>query len=516
MAVENQRSARASAGGSLGTAPYMAKIVNHLDPVFQGGLEVSLIRESGNQMADETQTYVVRYASPFYGSTAFEFSGKNVTYDDAQKSYGFWAVPPDVGCIGIVLFINGDPANGFWVACIQDKFINHMVPAIGASKFYETKEDYSQGEHPLPVAEYNKKANQMEKNLEIDKIKRAVHPIAKRFKIQGLSRDEFRGYTLTTARRDVPALVFGMSSPGPVDRLGKRAHVGNKQSYTAEPTPISRLGGTQFVMDDGDDRYFRKKNPSEAGPDYVPLKEGGDKNIPYSEYFRIRTRTGHQLLFHNSEDLVYIANSRGTAWIELTSDGKIDIFANDSVSIRTKADFNFYADRDVNIEAGRNINMKSGAEFHADVGTNWVINVGTDGFLTLGGNYDTNAGGHIWETSGGTNETLAGGNIIETAPRIDMNGPTAATAIKAKPLKTHSLPDLPKPDAAASPEPKSVIMRRMPTPEPYPHHENLDPKRFKSSALDRDSAGRETGETSDLSDPAASWKKFKKPPGTPF
>ena len=89
MAVENQRSARASAGGSLGTAPYMAKIVNHLDPVFQGGLEVSLIRESGNQMADETQTYVVRYASPFYGSTAFEFSGKNVTYDDAQKSYGF-------------------------------------------------------------------------------------------------------------------------------------------------------------------------------------------------------------------------------------------------------------------------------------------------------------------------------------------------------------------------------------------------------------------------------------------
>ena len=45
--------------------------------------------------------------------------------------------------------------------------------------------------------------------------------------------------------------------------------------------------------------------------------------------------------------------------MEFTKDGKIDIFAEDSVSVHTKQDFNFRADRDVNIEAGRNINMKA-------------------------------------------------------------------------------------------------------------------------------------------------------------
>ena len=45
--------------------------------------------------------------------------------------------------------------------------------------------------------------------------------------------------------------------------------------------------------------------------------------------------------------------------MEFTKDGKIDVFAEDSVSVHTKQDFNFRADRDVNIEAGRNINMKA-------------------------------------------------------------------------------------------------------------------------------------------------------------
>lgn len=515
MPIESSRPAMSSAGGSLSTAPYLAKIVSHLDPSFQGGLEVSLLRESGNQMADETQTFVVRYASPFYGATAFEFSGKNLTFDDSQKSYGFWAVPPDVGVVGIVMFINGDPANGFWVACVQDKFINHMVPAIGASKHYQTVEKFEQGDHPLPVTEYNKKANQTGKNLEIDKIKRAVHPIAKRFREQGLIRDEFRGHTTSTTRRDVPNMVFGMSTPGPVDRLGKRAHVGNKQSYSAEPVPVSRLGGTQIVMDDGDDRYYRGTSPSKGGPNYVNIKDGGDKNFPYSEYFRIRTRTGHQLLFHNSEDLIYIANSRGTAWIELTSDGKIDIFANDSVSIRTKQDFNFYADRDVNIEAGRNVNIKAGSDLALETSKSINLVAGTDGKITVKNHLDIDAGGHIFQTSAGSNETKAS-KIIESAGQIHMNGPGASSAAKAKPLKTHGLPDLPKASAEEKPIVKTTIVRRMPTPEPYPHHENLAPTLFKPDRLDRDSQGRDTGTTNDLSKTPPDWKKYKKPPGHPF
>jgi hypothetical protein len=554
MAQEEKRSsARANARGSLSSAPYLAKIINHLDENFQCGLEVTLLRESGNQIGDENQTYIVKYASPFYGVTPYEFTGENLTYEDAQTSYGFWGVPPDPGVTGIVIFIDGQASQGFWLCSIQDTFQNHMIPAIAGTKNYSVEDDLDQAEHPLPVVEHNRKQNQLDKNLEVDKIERAVHPFAYVIKAQGLIRDEFRGTSTSSTRRDIPNMVFGMSSPGPLNRKGKKKFLGTRQSQTADPQPVNRLGGTQFVMDDGDDRYFREAYPTDGPPVYVPNPEGLT-DVPYNEHFRIRTRTGHQILLHNSEDLIYIGNARGTAWVELTSDGKIDIFSADSINIRTKQDFNFYADRDFNLEVGRNLNIKVREEMHTHVlkdsilivDENQKIHVKKDVDITydktfqhhvkedvnvkfvanylhkVGGAYDFNAGGHIFMTSGGSNETKAGGNIIETAPQIQMNGPDAASAAEAseaevpKELKTHTLPDIASPSAKDDPVDLLTILRRVPTYEAYPHHENLNPEKFKPENLDRDGQGRNEGNSTDLQTPPGDWKKYKKPSDNPF
>ena len=590
--IEKREDQRENSQGSLTGAPYLAKIIGHADLLFQGGLEVVLIRDSGNQVGNESQTYFVKYASPFYGCTPFEFTGQNVTADDSQMSYGFWGVPPDTGVTGIVLFIDGKPDQGYWVANVQDKFQNHMVPAIGGTTVYETDEDYQQEEHPLPVVEHNRKANEGDKNLEIDKIPRAVHPIARRFKIQGLTRDEVRGTSTSTSRRDVPNMVFGMSSPGPVDRNGKKKFLGNRESPTPAPVPVQRLGGTHFVMDDGDDRYYRETKPTDGAPTYVKNPEGL-KDIPYNEHFRIRTRTGHQLLFHNSEDLIYIGNSRGTAWIEFTSDGKIDIYAEDSINIRTKQDFNFVADRDINMEAGRNFNIKVNGEMHTHVikdhilivdenqkihikmdvnktydktykhnvkenvdkvyqknFTHTVYNSVNENFASQGGTVKSSNGGNTdvvingnikishngsldhtvtgdrKVTTGGTHHINSSGQHIETASQIHMNGPTAATAAAAaaaesaaeaelpKILKTHSLPDLSAPNE--DDVDKTVIVRRMPTAEPYPFHENLDATKVKPDLTDRDVDGRYEGESASMRTPPGDWRKYKKPSDTPF
>lgn len=627
MPIDGRKSSLETSQGTLGTAPYLAKIVGHLDPTFQGGFEVSLIRDSGNQLGDENQTYSVKYASPFYGTTSYENMGLNPgSFGDSQKSYGFWGMPPDVGVTGIVVFINGLPDRGYWFCCVQDKFVNHMIPAIGGSKNYLADEDYDQGEHPLPVAEHNRKANSLQKSLEIDKIERAVHPIARRFQAQGLIRDEFRGTSSTTARRDAPNMVFGMSSPGPLDRFGPKRFVGTKQSNALQP--VSRLGGTQLVMDDGDDRYFRMTKPTDGPPEYGPPLTGeGDVDIPYNEHFRIRTRTGHQLLFHNSEDLIYIGNSRGTAWIELTSDGKIDIYAEDSISVRTKQDFNFYCDRDFNLEVGRNFNTKVHGEMHTHVLEDQVLIVDNDQklwiknrvdetideeyrltvgkhvkttfkddytlqvlgrfdgkitkgvsmemgkgeepkyapyeklshfldlevedvngptpdrvdikihkdmrlWVTNGKNQDIKVDGYIHTTSGAENHTKAGGNIVGEAPQMHMNGPPAtaalspedsrkgAMAVPPRQLVTHLLPDLPFPTAAEDPQDLVTILRRVPGPEPYPHHENLDPQSFKPLQMDRDFNFRytppEQSPTDDLQIPPTDWKVYKKPADNPF
>ena len=507
--------------GKLGSpGPFLAEITNHLDPTFMGGVEVAIIKGIPNSVKTQGETYVVKYLSPFYGVTSIRHEGTNASdFNDVQKSYGMWMVPPDIGTIVMVIFVDGDPNQGYWFGCVQDNFQNHMVPGIAATKQVNVTNEQRQkyGTDYLPTAEFHKGSQRLD-NPNIDKIPKPVHPFADRLLAQGLLLDTTRGVTSSSARREIPSGVFGISTPGPLDtspgaKKGKIGYEGNRQA------PVSRLGGTTFVMDDGD-------------------VDG------QNELVRIRTRTGHQILLHNSQDLVYIANSRGTAWIELSSDGKIDMYANDSVSIHTEADFNFRADRDINLEAGRNINVRAmgnmetnvsgyyflvvddhakisikndkdetvGQTFNMSVGQDMNVKSAQEIKLTTGGGLDILATGSIKQTGSSIDLKASGyinqqaskaniktsGNILMTAAVIGMNGPpaeSAATATTAEDadvppvLPIYSLPNRSTESGwangnfyAANPIPS--IMQRVPTHEPWDQHENINPEKFSKSATD--------------------------------
>lgn len=384
MAFERRIPSRETNKINLGSGVQLGKVVSVMDPTFNGRLRVTLLRDQGNDIGEDNQTYAVNYASPFFGYTPIAALGNNNDdFNDTQKSYGMWFVPPDVGVTVLCVFVDGDPSEGYWFACLPPAFASAMVPAIGGTTQVELSESGKKKydtKQPLPTGEINKfvngESNAPEKNPEL--IKKPVHPIADRFLEQGTLEDDVRGVTTTTSRRQAPNPVFGISTPGPLDwRDGsKRFNTGTTDGKSLEGVAVSRLGGTQFVMDDGDDRYVRQTKPSEGPVRYIDVIEGrfadeqaqqtnskGEPTIPYSEYTRLRTRTGHQLLLHNSEDLIYIGNARGTSWIEMSSNGKIDVYAADSVSIHSENDLNIKADRDINIEAGRNINMKATAEY---------------------------------------------------------------------------------------------------------------------------------------------------------
>jgi hypothetical protein len=356
--------------------------------------------------------------------------------------------------------------------------------------------------------------------------------------------DDIRGITTSSARREWPSAVFGISTPGPVDKDGPMNRYGKKE-YEINNMPSSRLGGSSFVMDDGDDKFLRASSASVGPPEYAAVEDGetnGDRKLLHNELVRIRTRTGHQILLHNTEDLIYIGNARGTSWIELTSDGKIDIYAEDSISVHTTNDLNFYADRDINIECGRNFNTKVGGEMQTevienqnlivkgkqttqikdDVSTTFAANylhtvLGNFDLKTTGNNTFTadentevNSGGNNNFTAGGGTNLLSSGSHIETAAVIHMNGPSAATAAKAtkaalpKELKTHSVPNQEGTELYKS------IMRRVPSHEPWPHHENLDPTEFKPDKTDRDIDGRNKVQGSENADFLYKPEYFKK------
>lgn len=443
MSSEERRTVET--GGSLGAGPYLARIISHADPKFMGGLTVELLRPVGNLPGRTGNVISVKYLSPFYGVTGAGHLGANDNYNDTQKSYGFWAVPPDAGSLVMVIFVNGDIKQGYWIGCVQDEYMNFMVPGLAATEINNGTPNSKS-----VVAEFNKRVNE-QLYADTTQIKKPVHPFQQVLASQGLASDEIRGTTTSSARRDLPSSVFGISTPGPVDRTAgaKRGTTGKYESKVSG-TFVSRLGGTTFVMDDGDENFLRTKPASEGPPVYASVENGetGNPGIPHNELVRIRTRTGHQILLHNSEDLIYIGNAKGTTWIELTSNGKVDIYANDSISLHTKTDLNVTADRDINMKAGRHVNIVAGGKFHAESG---------DVFEALSG-ADTKI------TTSGTTHINSGGNHLETASQIHMNGPTADTC-------------------SSGPSPK-----RVPQAEPWAGHENLNPSGQSPDVTDSSSS----------------------------
>ena len=438
--------------------PYEAVVTSHLDGKYSGTLEVELLKslDPSNDSKSESQRIQVKYLSPFYGVTSPDGVTKNADYASSQQSYGMWFIPPDVGNTVLVIFVEGNVNKGYWIGCVQAENQNFMIPdGRAATTYTDTSTNLTQIGKKLPVGEYNKELLLNVKNLS-DSTKN-LKPINQQFvnilNNQGLLEDEIRGLTTSSARREAPSMVFGVSTPGPLDKRGSARGKGGRY--------YSRLGGSSIVMDDGDDKFLRKTSAATGPSEYVSrslFELEGDETIPHNELVRIRTRTGHQILLHNSEDLIYIGNARGTTWIEMTANGKLDIFAQDSVSIHTQTDFNFKADRDVNIEAGRNVNIKSRSNFNIESMANYNLKVGANQNIVVGS---------VTNLHSGANINLDSGTQINM-----MNG--LATAQSAQSISTHNNPG----------ESYGNIMKRVPQHEPWSQHENLNPTRVSTGKTD--------------------------------
>jgi hypothetical protein len=369
-----------------------------------------------------------------------------------------WFTPPDLGITVMCFFINGDRRLGYYVGVIPDAGQGHMVPAIGATdKFKITntnQEAYMGSATQLPVTELNT-ANLADFNDPkfYDKIKPVQSYVAGVLFQQGLIKDPERGPIRSSSQRETPSAVFGISTPGTAIYEGglKPNDIREKiQSGSVRPNEvqvIGRVGGHSLVMDDGD-------------------LEGNNALL------RLRSSKGHQITLNDTGNFLYIVHANGQAWIELGQEGTLDVYATNSVNLRTKGDINLHADRDINMFAGRNVNIKSNAATHIEAVTTLTatsqqamtiyskstIGIKADGTLTL------NSQGGSW---GG------GDSLVFKAGGIDLNGPAAGTVKTPNPITKSKLDDTKFTNSegwAKDTGALESIVTRAPTHEPYPYH----------------------------------------------
>jgi hypothetical protein len=317
-----------------------------------GRLAVNIPSMTKTYQPSTGQLTTCEYLSPYYGSKTTRYvEGKDpYDYKGSQHSYGMWMVPPDIDSKVLVIFVEGDPSQAFWIGCIQDPLVNHMIPGIAATNktgMPSTSGDSDSkqsmyGTDILPAGEINRNTLESIGERSADTtLKRPIHPFAETLRQEGLVQDNVRGTTTSSARRETPSNVFGISTPGRRDSSSAEKIVGVRDSQNKEI--LDRLTGHTFVMDDGDNN--------------------GDNQL-----IRLRSASGHQLLFHDTKGVVYLANGSGNVWMEFSANGSIDIYAGGGVNIRSRGDMNFHSDTNINMFARKQIKLSSVGKLVIDGG----------------------------------------------------------------------------------------------------------------------------------------------------
>ena len=286
----------------LKSGQYIGIVTDNADSMYTGRISVRF-GEFGS-LKDSEVDHICLLCTPYGGITSTstddvtseetEYGNDGTSENGTPKSYGMWTQPPAVGTSVLVVFVELLD-QGIVVGSLMSRNRNHMM---GGRASAESHDGTIQ-----PVGEKNPTDTG-------DEIKKPVDPIAKSWlKEQGLQDDYSRGHSLSSARRESPSHVFGLTT----------------------------LNGHVFTMDDGD--------------------ENGD-----STNVRMRSRGGAQILLDDTNKFVFITNHNGNAWIEMDEAGNIDVYSKKSVNIHSEEDLNFHADGNINMEAKKNINMKSGTD----------------------------------------------------------------------------------------------------------------------------------------------------------
>jgi len=354
--------------GELNAGPYIGTVKNNIDPLRMGRLQVNIPSLSKTADPSTDNLITCEYLSPFYGAKDIRHNIPGSTkYSASQHSYGFWAVPPDIGTRVLVIFAEGKMDEAFWIGCVQEPVTNHMIPGIAASEKTWDKssggpagqfssnidKEKTYGTKEVPAGELNRTAPDSDPGRNYDNFNKPIHPLADLLAQQGLSADDVRGTTTSSARRETPSAVMGISTPGRKDLSTTEQPVGTKDAKFNDF--VTRGIGHTFVMDDG-------------------AVDGTNQLI------RLRTATGHQMLLHDTDGVVYIANGSGNSWLEMSPDGKIYIFAQEGFNLRGDGDFELHSGGNISFHAKNDIRFTAEGSVINNA-ENYLLNIGKKGIF---------------------------------------------------------------------------------------------------------------------------------------
>ena len=328
---------------------FIGVVTDNKDSLYTGRITVK-ISDFSSTDADR----ICLLAIPFGGVTDILGSANSeTTYGDIEgseggspKSYGMWPQPPAIGTNVVVVFTVSHE-QGIVMGSLIAKDRNAMMGGNSSSQAYQEDESVKLS----PSSEKNPygKGDADTRPGDTESYDTLV--------TKGTQDDYLRGHSMSSARRESPSRVFGITT---------------KEGHT-------------ISLDDGNEN-------------------GVSKNI------RIKTRGGAQILMDDTNNFIHITNQTGSAWFEMDEEGRIDVYSQKDISYHAEGDFNLHAKGNINMQADQGVNIKSkgseGIKLESSVGS-------LDMFSSIDVNIQASANHHV-KVAG--NYIMTGGRIDMNGP----------------------------------------------------------------------------------------------------
>lgn len=281
-----------------------------------------------------------RYVSPFGGVTTQLSRGNENETSEGAVAYGMWNIPK-LGAQVLVGCLEGDPASRFWLGCLFDEQLPHTMPHGRFS--YQSSNGSGQPEGPLTSGSA------------------PVQPLYKNWVKAFKSFVNNFEWRTRGADRSVTGFTQQIKDTFPYEPF----------ESDDEDVTFTEQDGKQVISRQGYDlsRIDPQRKPKETKQNLdsqvYAWTTPGFHAISMDDRLkncrmRLRTATGHQILLDDTNERIYISTNEGANWIEMDSDGSIDIFGTQRISI--------HAENDINLTSNKTIRMyaKDSIHMHAD------------------------------------------------------------------------------------------------------------------------------------------------------
>lgn len=325
------------------------------------------------------------YVSPLGGVDQLSTRGRESADGNATAgtvAYGMWNIP-NVGTTVLIGCVDGDTKFRVWLGCLHGQYATHTMP----HGRYVDGVDGPVSSEETPI-----------------------QPLA-----DGLAtafNNQFDSPEYASRARDTQVSgIDGEIISSVESNLSAKADTGGYTQSRFDPTlPSATTGGVNK-----DSQVYSWTTPGFHGFSM-------DDNVDNCR-IRFRTTHGTQIIFDDTNERIYVQTSEGKTLFEMDEKGAIDIFASETVSVRSRGDINLTADKTIRMSAKDGIHLATNVfrvnSTTTDIKTSGAVVIESTGStLTLKAeqDIDINSGAKIINSAGNLFEITATGFVAQVAP----------------------------------------------------------------------------------------------------